>query len=57
LDWVGTRLHIAEAVSPCMMVTLLPTKVFHLFDGPCIHVSTMEGSVHKQDLFIVVECY
>jgi hypothetical protein len=47
LDWVGTCLKVAEAVSSCMKATLLPTYVFHLFDGHCIHVSTMEESVYK----------
>jgi len=47
LDWVGTCLHVAEAVSSCVTVTLLPTNAFHLFGGPCIHVSKMEESVHK----------
>jgi hypothetical protein len=47
LDWDGTCLHIAEDVSSWMMVTLLLTDVFYLFDGSCIHVSTMEEPVHK----------
>jgi hypothetical protein len=37
-----------------MKSTLLPTKVFHLFDGPGIYVSTMEESVHKYYSCIVV---
>ena len=41
------RLHVAEAVSSWMMDTLLPTNVFHLFGGPCIHVNTMEESVNE----------
>jgi hypothetical protein len=47
LDWDSTCLHVAEAVSSWMMATLLPTDIFHLFDGPCIHVSTMEESVQR----------
>ena len=41
------RLQVAEAVSSCIVATLLPTNVFHLFGGPCIHVSTMEESVNE----------
>jgi len=37
-----------------MRATLLPTNVFHLFDGPCIHVSTIEESVDRLDSFIVM---
>jgi len=40
-------LHDADAVSSWMVATLLPTNVFHLFGGPCIHVSTMEESVQR----------
>jgi hypothetical protein len=47
LDLVGTCLQVAETFSSCMMATLLPTNVFHLFDGTCIYVNTMEESVHK----------
>jgi len=37
-----------------MKATLLPTNIFHLFEGPCIHVSTIEECVHSQDSFIVM---
>ena len=49
LDCDGTCLHVAKAVSSWIVVTLLPTNVFHLFEGPCIHVNTMAESVHKYD--------
>jgi hypothetical protein len=46
-DWIKmARLHVAE-VSSWMTANLLPINVFHLFDGPCIHVNTMDESVHK----------
>jgi len=44
---------VAEAVSSCIKATLLPTNVFHLFGGPCIHVKAMEESVHRWDSFTV----
>jgi len=47
LDCDGTCLHVAEDVSSWIVVTRLPTNVFHLLDGPCIHVKTMGESVHK----------
>ena len=43
LDLDGTCLHVAEAVSSWMMATLLPTDIFHLFGGPCIHVNTWKN--------------
>jgi len=43
------RLHVAEDASSWIVATRLPTNVFHLFDGPCIHVKTKDESVHKQD--------
>jgi len=46
LDWDGTCLHITVGVSSWMMATLFPTDVFQLVNGRCIHVSTMEESVH-----------
>jgi len=36
-----------------MRATLLPTNVFNLFGGPCIHVNTMKDSVNIYDSFIV----
>ena len=47
LDWVGTCIHVAEAVSSWIIASLLPTNIFHLFGGLWIHVSMMEESVHK----------
>ena len=47
-------LQVAEAVSSCIKATLLPTNVFHLFGGPCIHVKAMEESVHRWDSFTVM---
>jgi hypothetical protein len=47
LAWDGTCLHVAEDVSFCIMVIRLPTNVLHLFDGPCIHVKTIDESVHR----------
>ena len=47
------RLQVAEAVSSCIKATMLPTNIFHLFGGPCIHVKAMEESVHKWDSFTV----
>ena len=45
---------MAEAVSSSIKATLLPTNVFHLFSGPCIHVKAMEESVHRWDSFTVM---
>jgi len=47
LDWDGAGPHIAEDVYSWMMVILLPKDVFQLVNGPCIHVSTIEESVHR----------
>jgi len=54
LDSVGTYLQVAEAVSSCIKATLLPTKVFHLFVGPCIHVKAMEESVYRWESFTMM---
>jgi hypothetical protein len=54
LDCDDTCLHVAAAVSSCMRATLLPTNVFHLFGVPCIHVKTIEESVHRYDSLIVM---
>jgi len=44
LYWDSTCLQFEEDVYFWVMATLLPTNVFHLLDGPWIHVSTMEES-------------
>jgi len=44
---------VAEAVSSSIKATLLPTNVFHLFGGPCIHVKAMQESVYRWDSFTV----
>jgi hypothetical protein len=49
LNWDGTCLQVAEDASSWMVAILLPTDVFHLLDGPWIHVSTMQESVHRKD--------
>ena len=46
LNCDDTILQVAEDVSSWMVATLFPTDVSHLLDGPWIHVSTMQKSVH-----------
>ena len=48
VNWYGTRHQVAD-VSSWMVAILLPTDVFHLLNGPWIHVSTMQESVHRKD--------
>jgi len=48
LNWDGTRHQVAD-VSSWMVAILLRTDVFHLLNGPWIHVSTMQESVHRKD--------
>ena len=54
LCWVETCCHVEEEVFSCMKATLLPTKVFHRWDGPWIHVKTIVESVHKYDASIML---
>jgi len=48
-NWDTTCHQVAEDVSSWMVAILLHTDVFHLLDGPWIHVSTMQESVHRKD--------
>jgi hypothetical protein len=49
LNWDGACLQVAEDASSSKMAILLPTDIFHLLDGPWIHISTMQESVHWKD--------
>ena len=48
LDWDGICVHITEEVPFWMMASLLPTDVFQLVNGSCIHISTTEESIHSR---------
>jgi len=53
LHWDGICLHEADAISTWMTATLFPSNIFHLFGGPCIHVSTMEKFIHSWTHFLL----